>query len=60
MCYNALGLRSEEIMAKPVIKFRFTGITEIAHVDLSVEHAETQVGFCSAKVPQIFSGINWN
>lgn len=45
MLYNALGLRSEGILPKPVIKFWFNGVTEITHVDFSGEYAETQVGF---------------
>lgn len=43
--YNALGRRLEGILAKPVIKLWFTGVTEITHVDFSGEYAETRVGF---------------
>lgn len=35
MLYNVLVLRSEGILAKPVIKFWFTGVTEITHADFS-------------------------
>lgn len=45
MLYNARGLRSEGILAKPAIKFWFTGVTEITHVDFSGEYAKTQAGF---------------
>lgn len=45
MLYNALGLRSDGILAKLVIKFWFTGVTEITHIDFSGEYTETQVGF---------------
>ena len=45
MLYNASGLRSEGILAKPVIKFWFTGVTKITQVDFSGEYAETQAGF---------------
>lgn len=45
MLYNVLGLRSEGILAKPVIKFWFTGVTEITHADFSGEYAEIQADF---------------
>lgn len=41
----ALGRRSEGILAKPVIKLWFTGVTGITHGDFSGEYAETQDGF---------------
>lgn len=47
MLYNALGLRSEGILPKPVIKIWFNGVTEITHVDFSGEYAKAQVGFGS-------------
>lgn len=46
MLYNALGCRSEGILAKSVLKFGFTGVAVITtHVDSSGECAETQAGF---------------
>jgi len=45
MSCNALGLRSEGILAKTVIKPCFTGVTEITCVDFSGEYAETQAAF---------------
>lgn len=63
MLYNALGCRSEGILAKSVLKFGFTGVAEITtHADCSGECAETQAGFALQtyfKSFLILTGVNF-